>query len=242
MTEPSTLSLAAASYGYDGVPIVRDVSLEVATGEAVFLVGPNGAGKSTTLAGIFGTAEPMGGSTSWRGDEMGASWGPHQRARSGLSLVPEGRRIFPSIGVEAQLRLAHRAARRIRSELDHDLGFVYEIFPRLAERRQQQGGLLSGGEQQMLAIGRALMQAPSILVVDELSMGLAPTVYQDVADRLLGLLRDGLGLLLVEQNARLAMKLCHRGYLMSNGNIVLSGTSHEMAESGEMHDLYLGAQ
>lgn len=231
------LEVTSAQIGYGPVTVVQDLSLSVGQGEAVFLIGPNGAGKSTTLRGIMGLNKLTAGSVRWDGDDITAL-PAHRRAKRGIALVPEGRHVFPQLTVAENLDVAARTvgATDVKARLDE----VYSVFPRLAERRGQMAGLLSGGEQQMLAIGRALSQRPKLLVIDELSLGLAPVVYQQVGDVVREIARSGLSVLLVEQNARLAMRICSRGYLLSHGDVVLAGTVDELEANDQMRDLYLG--
>lgn len=231
------LEVESAAIGYGPVTVVQDLSLSVSEGEAVFLIGPNGAGKSTTLRGILGLNKLTRGSVRWDGRDI-TSMPAHRRAEMGIALVPEGRRVFPQLTVAENLDVASRAVRAtdVKARIDE----VYSVFPRLAERSSQAAGLLSGGEQQMLAIGRALSQRPKLLVIDELSLGLAPVVYQQVGDVVRELARSGLSVLLVEQNARLAMGICSRGYLLSHGDVVLCGTVAELEANDQMRDLYLG--
>ncbi len=232
------LELTNARIGYGPISVVHDLSLTVDDGEAVFLVGPNGAGKSTTLRGIIGL-NPLGrGSLTWNGQNI-SKLAPHRRAKLGVALVPEGRHVFPQLTVTENLEVAARVASRSRvTELIDD---VFGHFPRLRERSKQLAGLLSGGEQQMLAIGRALVQEPKLLIIDELSLGLAPVIYQQVGEAVRDLaVSRGLSVLLVEQNARLAMRICTRGYLLSRGTAVLQGTVAELEATTEMRDLYLG--
>jgi branched-chain amino acid transport system ATP-binding protein len=231
------LEVANAQIGYGPVTVVEDLSLSVGEGEAVFLIGPNGAGKSTTLRGVLGLNRLSRGSVSWRGQDI-TRLAPNKRASLGIALVPEGRHVFPQLSVVENLEVAARAvgARDVAARVDE----VCEVFPRLAERKAQAAGLLSGGEQQMLAIGRALAQRPNLLVIDELSLGLAPVVYQQVGAVVRDLARDGLSVLLVEQNAQLAMSICTRGYLMAHGEVVLAGTVADLESDDQMRELYLG--
>ncbi len=230
------LRMSDARIGYGPVTVVRDLDLEVAN-EAVFVVGPNGAGKTTLIRGILGLSKMSRGTVHWLDDDI-TRMPPHARARLGIGVVPEGRRVFGQLTVRENLEVAARVnrARPVRPRLDA----VLDRFPRLGERLTQPAGLLSGGEQQMLAIGRALVQEPRLLLIDELSLGLAPVAIERVADAVRSLAAEGLGILLVEQNARLAMSLCSRGHLMSDGRIVLSGTVAELSGTTAMRDLYLG--
>ncbi|MDQ6523940.1 ABC transporter ATP-binding protein [Nocardioides sp. LHD-245] len=231
------LELRNARIGYGPVTVVEDLSLQVGDGEAVFLIGPNGAGKSTTLRGISGLNRLESGSLIWDGDDV-TRLPANRRAARGIAVVPEGRHVFPQLSVQENLEVAARAVDRtdVASRTDE----VYDLFPRLRERRQSFAGLLSGGEQQMLAIGRALAQRPRLLIIDELSLGLAPVIYQQVGETVRQLAATGLSVLLVEQNARLAMRICSRGYLLAHGEVVLSGTVEELEQTDQMRDLYLG--
>jgi branched-chain amino acid transport system ATP-binding protein len=231
------LELKNAKIGYGPVSVVHDLSITVGSSEAVFLVGPNGAGKSTTLRGIIGHNPLSSGSVTWEGQDI-TKLAPHKRARLGIAVVPEGRHVFPHLTVLENLEVSARVAssQRVTQRIDE----AFARFPRLAERRSQPGGLLSGGEQQMLAISRALVQEPRLLVIDELSLGLAPVIYQQVGESVRDLAAGGLAVLLVEQNAVLAMKICSRGYLLSRGTAVLEGTVEELKAKPEMRDLYLG--
>ena len=231
------LELKNARIGYGPVSVVHDLTISVGASEAVFLVGPNGAGKSTTLRGIIGHNPLTSGSITWEGKDI-SRLAPHKRARLGIALVPEGRHVFPLLSVLENLEVAARVGPNTR--VKERIEGIFDRFPRLAVRRSQRAGLLSGGEQQMLAIGRALVQEPRLLVIDELSLGLAPVVYQQVGESVRDLARDGLSVLLVEQNAVLAMKICSRGYLLSRGTAVLEGTVEELKTKSEMRDLYLG--
>jgi branched-chain amino acid transport system ATP-binding protein len=231
------LELSHARIGYGPITVVQDLSLRVDDGEAVFLIGPNGAGKSTTLRGIIGLNPLVHGTLTWEGQDI-TRLPAHRRARLGIAAVPEGRHVFPQLSVVENLEVAARVISH--AQVKERIDDVFDLFPRLSQRRKQLGGLLSGGEQQMLAIGRALVQRPRLLMVDELSLGLAPVIYQQVGDTVRELARSGLSVLLVEQNARLAMRICTRGYLLSGGAAVLSGTVAELESSQQMHDLYLG--
>jgi branched-chain amino acid transport system ATP-binding protein len=231
------LDLTQAQIGYGPITVVDEVSLHVGDGEAVFLIGPNGAGKSTTLRGIVGHNRLTDGSLTWDGQDV-TRLPAHRRTRLGMAAVPEGRHVFPQLTVAENLELAARVVSR--QDVAKRVDEVLQVFPRLADRRAQFAGLLSGGEQQMLAIGRALAQRPRLLIIDELSLGLAPVIYESVGDTVAELARTGLSVLLVEQNARLAMRICSRGYLLSGGAVVLQGTVEELASTSEMRELYLG--
>lgn len=231
------LELHDACIGYGPVMVVNDLSLSVGSGEAVFLIGANGAGKSTTLRGIAGLNPLADGKVMWDGTDI-TKVPTHRRAALGMAVVPEGRHVFPQLTVRENLEVAARAVDR--HQVDERVSEVFDLFPRLTDRQASLGGLLSGGEQQMLAIGRALTQRPKLLVIDELSLGLAPVIYQHVGDTVRELAEGGLSVLLVEQNARLAMRICSRGYLLSHGRVVLAGTVDELNQTDEMRDLYLG--
>lgn len=231
------LEMRNARIGYGPVTVVEDLSLRVGDGEAVFLIGPNGAGKSTTLRGISGLNQLQSGTVLWDGEDI-TRVPASRRASRGIAVVPEGRHVFPQMTVQENLEVAARAVDR--TGIDARISEVFDLFPRLKERQNSFGALLSGGEQQMLAIGRALAQRPRLLVIDELSLGLAPVIYHQVGETVRDLAASGLSVLLVEQNARLAMRICSRGYLLSHGEIVLSGTVEELESTDEMRDLYLG--
>ena len=227
--------------GYGPVPVLRRVSLHVAPGEVVAIVGANGAGKTTLLKTVTGLVRPSGGSISLQGQDVVRL--PTERTVAlGCSLVPEGRQVFADMSVRENLLLgAHVQYRRgRRSEVSADLERVYELFPVLARRQRQMAGTLSGGEQQMLAMGRALMARPSLLMLDEPSMGLAPLVVKDIFDIIVRISGDGCTVLLVEQNARGALRIADRGYVLETGRIVLQGTSEELLANRDVQRAYLG--
>jgi branched-chain amino acid transport system ATP-binding protein len=217
---------------------IEGVSLEVADGEIVCIVGPNGAGKSTLVNTIAGLHRARGGRIVMAGADV-TRVPAHRVCRHGLAIVPEGRRIFPEMTVAENLALgAYRPeARRERAE---KLGWVHELFPRLAERTGQRAGSLSGGEQQMLAIGRALMAAPRLLLLDEPSLGLAPVIVDEVFGVIGTINRAGVSVLLVEQNVQRALEIASRGYLLSEGRIVLAGRSAELLADGQVRRSVLG--
>ncbi|GAC1328866.1 MAG: ABC transporter ATP-binding protein [Mycobacteriales bacterium] len=235
-----SLRVSGLAIGYGDVTIVRDMSLTVAPGEAVCLVGPNGAGKTTTLRGIIGLNRPLAGSIRWEGKDL-TGRPAHERAHAGIALVPEGRHVFPQLSVLENLDVAARATGGRSGSVPDRITRAMERFPRLESRRSQLAGLLSGGEQQMLAIARALVQEPRLLMIDEMSLGLAPVVYEAVGDAVRQLVREGLAVLLVEQNAALAMDICDRGYLMAGGQILLQGSVEEMKHEDAVQSLYFGA-
>src|SRR2546425_6371656 len=233
MTEPALAVQGLHAY-YGESHILQGVDLEVDSGEAVSLIGRNGAGKTTTIASIAGFLRPRGGSVRVHGtDLIGAS--PHRVARAGVALVPQGRRIFGDLSVGENLAVA---ARPVPGGWDERR--VLELFPSLARRLAVRGDQLSGGEQQMVALARALMRNPSLLLLDEPSEGLAPTLVEAVGEALLRLRASGLALLLVEQNLSLATRVGQRVHVMNKGTIVFSGTTAELAAARDVESRYLG--
>ena len=222
---------------YGAIHAIKGISFEVNEGEVVTLIGANGAGKSTTLQTVSGLLNSRTGSIEFNGENL-AKIPPHIVVRKGLAQVPEGRRIFQQMSVEENLEMG--AYTRDKSELEGDLEMVYKQFPRLLERRRQIAGTLSGGEQQMLAIGRALMSHPKLLMLDEPSMGLAPILVEQIFDIIRQLNEAGTTILLVEQNAQMALSVAHRAYVLETGKITLSGTGKELAESDQVRKAYLG--
>ncbi|MCE7002292.1 ABC transporter ATP-binding protein [Kibdelosporangium philippinense] len=224
--------------GYGVIEALHGVDLSVAEHEAVTLVGPNGAGKSTLFGVISGLLRPWSGQVVFDGHDV-TRWSAQRRALAGLTLVPEGRRVFAGLTVEENLRLgAYRRARG--KDVTARVAEVFDLFPRLAERRRQGAGLLSGGEQQMLAIGRALMGRPRLLLLDEPSLGLAPLAVREVAGALTQLVRAGVTVALVEQNAAVAFGVAARGYLLDRGEIVADGPVEELRDDPRVHEVYLG--
>jgi branched-chain amino acid transport system ATP-binding protein len=232
------LEIADLQVFYDEVQAVKTISLEVRRGEIVTLLGANGAGKTTTLKAVSGLIKPTAGQICFSGRAIGGL-SPDVIVRCGIAQVPEGRRIFPQLTVEENLKVgAHLIAdrRSIRTVLAQ----VYDLFPKLKERRHQFGHTLSGGEQQMVALGRAMMSQPQLLLLDEPSLGLAPLIVQEVA-RWIRLFRDtGITILLVEQNANLALSLSDRGYVMETGHITMSDTSSNLHLNPDVITSYLG--
>ena len=222
---------------YGPIHAVKGVSFEVAEGSIVTLIGANGAGKSTTLKTLSGLMRSRGGSIEFMGKSI-ASTAPHKIVELGLAHVPEGRRIFTRMTVEENLDMG--AFIKKNADLEQDKERVFEQFPRLKERRKQIAGTLSGGEQQMLAMGRALMSDPKLLMLDEPSMGLAPILVEQVFDIITALHKTGTTILLVEQNAEMALSIADRAYVMETGRITLSGTGEELAASKEVQKAYLG--
>ncbi len=232
------LAVSNLSVAYGGIKAVRELSLVVAQGEMVCLIGANGAGKTTTLKAISGLLAPQGGGVHFDGQSI-TRLPAHEVARRGLALVPEGRGVFPRMSVAENLMMG-AYARNDRAAIARDLEQVYALLPRLTERRAQLAGLLSGGEQQMLALGRAMMARPRLLLLDEPSMGLAPLMVQAVFDIIRRIAADGVAVLLIEQNAHLALKTCARGYVLENGAVTLSGPAAELASDPAVRQAYLG--
>jgi branched-chain amino acid transport system ATP-binding protein len=224
---------------YGNVTAVKGISLEVAAGEVVAIIGPNGAGKTSTLRAITGLTPSAGGRVVFQGTDI-TRWRAHRIVTLGLGHAPEGRRLFPQMTVLENLRMgAYR--RRDAAAARETLGEVERLFPRLAERRSQRAGTLSGGEQQMLAIGRALMAAPRLLLLDEPSFGLAPMIVREIGRIVRSINRErGVSVLLVEQNARMALGIAARAYVMETGRVALSGASATLAESPHVKAAYLG--
>jgi len=228
--------------GYGHVRVLKGVSIEVAVGEAVTLIGANGAGKSTLLKVLAGLLPAWGGSVELEGKDI-TGMRAHKRVREGLVLVPEGRMLFASMSVEDNLRLGaySRGGKGAASEFGEDRATVYELFPVLGRRATQTAATLSGGEQQMLAIGRALMARPRLLLLDEPSLGLAPKVVTEIFSALQELRRRGLTTLLVEQDARVALRHADRGYVVRTGEVALAGTAAELMDNDDVRLIYLGA-
>ena len=233
------LEVTGLEVRYGNVTAVKGISLEVGEGEVVAIIGPNGAGKTSTLRAITGLVPSAGGRVVFRGTDV-SRWKAHRIVTLGLGHAPEGRRLFPQMTVMENLRMgAYR--RRGPSEIGRTLAQVEELFPRLAERRTQVAGTLSGGEQQMLAIGRALMAEPRLLVLDEPSFGLAPMIVREIGRIVHSINRErGVSVLLVEQNARMALGIAARAYVMETGRVALSGLSATLAESPHVKAAYLG--
>ena len=235
----SRLAVTDLAYAYNGVAAVRGVSLEVGAGEVVALLGANGAGKSTTVKAIAGALAPQAGSICFDGEPIEGR--PcHVVVRRGITLVPEGRLVFPQLSVLDNLKMgAHsqRSAAAVRRNIDYVLG----IFPRLAERRDQLAGSMSGGEQQMLAIARGLMSSPRLMILDEPSLGLMPTLVQELFRLIQRVREGGVSILLVEQNVHQSLKIADRGYVMEKGRTMLSGTGRELLGDDYVRHAFLGA-
>ncbi len=223
---------------YGNIQALKGVSLTVEEGECVALIGPNGAGKSTTLRSVSGLTAPRTGSIRFKGDEIG-QLPPQEIVRLGICQSPEGRRLFPRMAVLDNLMMG-TYARKDRTGIAGDVTRVYELFPRLKERSKQLAGTLSGGEQQMLAIGRALMARPKLLMLDEPSLGLAPILVETIFRVCLEINAQGVPILLVEQNASQALEIAHRAYVLETGSIVQTGTGKELLSSPDVQRAYLG--
>jgi branched-chain amino acid transport system ATP-binding protein len=231
------LEVDSIDVSYGNVQVLWDVSLSVERGETVALLGANGAGKTTTLKTICGDLQPTAGEVRFKGENIGEM--PHEKVvEMGVAHVPEGREIFTESSIRENLELGSYID---RSGMDERLETVYEIFPRLEERASQEAGTLSGGEQQMLAIGRGLMSDPDLLLLDEASLGLAPVLVDDVFEAIERINENGTTVLLVEQDIYNALRVADRGYVIKTGQVTLSGTSAELAEDERVAESYLGA-
>ncbi|MHB8571566.1 MAG: ABC transporter ATP-binding protein [Candidatus Dormibacteria bacterium] len=232
------LALSGVRAAYGSIEALKGIDLEVGTGELVALIGANGAGKSTTVRTISGLMRPTAGRIMFDGDDI-TLLGAEGCVRRGISLCPEGRRVFPRMSVHENLVMG-AYTRRDKAEIASDLDRAYTLFPRLAERREQLAGTLSGGEQQMLAIGRALMPRPRLLLLDEPSLGLAPVLVETIFETLGEINRQGTTVLLIEQNALSALQLAHRGYVLETGRVVHSGPAASLLGSEDVRRAYLG--
>jgi len=225
---------------YGGIHAIKDISISVKEGEIVSLIGANGAGKTTTLQAISGLLKPRSGEITFLGNNLLATEA-HDILKLGLAQVPEGRRIFSGLTVKENLQMGAFAVKDTKENLTLDRKAVYDRFPRLRERKKQMGGTLSGGEQQMLAIGRALMSRPKMLLLDEPSMGLAPILVKEIFEIIKEVNKSGVTILLVEQNAKMALSISNRAYVLETGRIVMSGQSSELLENELVKKAYLGA-
>ncbi|ADG83500.1 ABC transporter ATP-binding protein [Thermincola potens] len=223
---------------YGGIEALKGVTLEVEEGRIVTLVGANGAGKSTLLRTIIGHVKPKSGTITYNGVDLLAKK-PHEMVNYGITLVPEGRRVFPNLSVLENLKLG-AYSRKDHREIEKDLDWIYSLFPRLKERLWQSAGTLSGGEQQMLAVGRALMSRPKVLMMDEPSLGLAPLVVKDIFNIIREIHRQGVTILLIEQNANAALHIADVGYVIETGRITMQGTGKELLANDEIKKAYLG--
>jgi branched-chain amino acid transport system ATP-binding protein len=233
------LDVSNLNVSYGKQKVLRDVAFRLDKGEVVTLIGSNAAGKSTTLRTLVGLKKSDSGSIRFEGQDIAAS-STVDRVKAGLVLVPEGRQIFPRLTVHENLLMGayHRAD---RDDLDEDLERIFTMFPRLRERRVQRAGSMSGGEQQMLAIGRGLMSRPTLMLLDEPTLGLAPIIIEELGQIVRNLARDGLTILLAEQNAVMALGCADRAYVLQSGKIVTSGSAKDLSETAEVKQMYLGA-
>ena len=232
------LELKKLEVAYGGIQAVKGIDLVVRRGELVCLIGANGAGKTTTLKGITGLQPVKSGAVLYDGSDV-TGRPAFQLVRKGLSMVPEGRGVFGGLTIEENLAMG-AYSRRDQAAIRQDTDRVFGLFPRLKERRRQTAGTLSGGEQQMLAMARAIMSRPKLLLLDEPSMGLAPLMVQKVFETVLAIAAEGVTILLIEQNAKLALEVSHRGYVMESGNVTLSGSSRELLSDPKVRAAYLG--
>ncbi len=234
----SMLQIDNLQVSYGGIKALRGINLVVEQNEVVTLIGANGAGKSSTLRAISGLVPPKGGKITYEGEDI-TRMDAQQVVERGLVMVPEGRRVFPNLTVEENLKIGaylEKDHAKVRQRME----YTYESFPRLRERHWQPAGTLSGGEQQMLAVGRALMAGPKLLMMDEPSLGLAPLIVRDIFAIIKQLAAEGMTILLIEQNANAALRAAHRGYVMETGSIILSGTGAELLSNQAVRDAYLG--
>ena len=231
------LSIHDLSVNYGGIEAVKGISFDVHEGEIVTLIGANGAGKSSTLRTIAGLVKPSGGTINFRGDNI-TGRDATTIVKKGITLVPEGRHIFPDLTVLENLKVG---AYLRSDDISGDIQWVYDLFPRLRERSWQAGGTLSGGEQQMLAVGRALMARPKLIMMDEPSLGLAPLVVRDIFEIIRQINRPGVSILLIEQNANMALKIADVGYVLETGRITLTGSGKELLSNDAVRAAYLGA-
>ena len=224
---------------YGGIEAVKGISFEVPEGSIVTLIGANGAGKSTTLRTIAGLVKPASGRIHLQAEDI-TGMSPDKIVTRGITLVPEGRRVFPDLTVLENLKVG-AYLRRNKDEIEHDLLWVYDLFPRLKERSWQAAGTLSGGEQQMLAVGRALMSRPKLIMMDEPSLGLAPIIVKGIFDIIKEINRMGVTVLLIEQNANMALKIADVGYVLETGRITLTGSGQELLRNEDVKKAYLGS-
>ncbi len=230
------LQIKSLNVRFGGIQAVNGISMDVKKGKIVTLIGANGAGKSTILRSVSGIVKPESGEILFEGDNiLGLS--PDAIVARGITLVPEGRRVFPNLTVLENLKMG---AYLRKDNYDEDLAYVYRLFPRLSERHWQLAGTLSGGEQQMLAVGRALMSRPKLIMMDEPSLGLAPLVVRDIFGIIRTINDNGITVLLIEQNANMALKTCHYGYVIETGNIIMEGEGEQLLSDERVKEAYLG--
>lgn len=232
------IALKGASAAYGRVPAITDVTLRVGEGEAVGLLGANGAGKSTTLRAISGLVKLTAGTITFAGQDL-ATLPPYRVTELGIAHVPEGRQVFPEMTVQENLEIGSYAP-RAKADRARSLDLVYGIFPRLAERRRQLAGTMSGGEQQMLAVGRGMMLKPRLLMLDEPSLGLAPVMCDVTFEKIQEIHKLGTAILLVEQNVSRALTLVERAYVLESGRVIMQGSSAELADNKQVQAAYLG--
>jgi branched-chain amino acid transport system ATP-binding protein len=238
MAAAALLELEKLEVAYGGIQAVKGIDLVVRQGELVCLIGANGAGKTTTLKGITGLQPVKAGRIVYDGNDVTGK-PAFQLVRKGLSMVPEGRGVFGALTIEENLAMG-AYSRRDRKQIRQDVERVFGLFPRLKERARQTAGTLSGGEQQMLAMARAIMSRPKLLLLDEPSMGLAPLMVQKVFETVLAISGEGVTILLIEQNAKLALEVSNRGYVMESGTITLSGDARQLLSDPKVREAYLG--
>ena len=230
------LEIRNLSVRFGGIRAVNDISMDVEEGKIVTLIGANGAGKSTILRSVSGIVKPQAGEILFRGQNL-LGLSPDRIVSQGVTLIPEGRRVFPNLTVLENLKIG---AYLRKGKLDDDIEYVYSLFPRLKERSWQFAGTLSGGEQQMLAVGRALMAKPQLVMMDEPSLGLAPLVVRDIFRIIETINESGITVLLIEQNANMALKVAHKGYVIETGSITMTGTGAELLADEKVKEAYLG--
>lgn len=234
----SMLEVKDLRVNYGGIEALKGISFEVNEGEIVTLIGANGAGKSTTLKAISGLVPMAGGSIVYNGETI-SGLDSQKIVQRGISLVPEGRRVFPNLTVLENLKIG-AYLRTDKEGIEADGEYIFQLFPRLKERHWQMAGTLSGGEQQMLAVGRGLMARPKVMMMDEPSLGLAPLIVRDIFDIIQRINADGVTVLLIEQNANAALKIANRGYVLQTGHMTLTGTGQELLNDESVREAYLG--
>ena len=234
----SLLKVTNLVVSYGGIEALKGISFEVEQGQIVTLIGANGAGKSTTLRTISGLVRPRDGRVYFEGRDI-TDYGTQKIVETGIAMVPEGRRVFPNLTVLENLRIG-AYLRKDKEVIEQDIQYVYDLFPRLRERSWQLAGTLSGGEQQMLAVGRAIMTRPKMVMMDEPSLGLAPLVVKDIFTIIKTLKSTGMTVLLIEQNANAALHACDYAYVLETGRITMSGTGEELLASSAIQEAYLG--
>ena len=232
------LKVTDLKVNYGGIEALKGISFDVSQGQIVTLIGANGAGKSTTLRAISGLVHPCDGSINFMGRDI-TSLNSQRIVAEGIAMVPEGRRVFPNLTVKENLKIG-AYLRKDTAQIQKDIEYIYKLFPRLEERSWQLAGTLSGGEQQMLAVGRAMMTRPRLIMMDEPSLGLAPLVVRDIFGIISRLSADGITILLIEQNANAALHAAHYGYVLETGMMTLSGTGEELLSSKSIQEAYLG--